>query len=157
MEKMSDVRYVREHLRRRIEEVDSMTMLAKSCGTNRYTLNKVLAGKDLRLKTVDVLAIGCGKTVAEMFLEPGVKTDWYREASLEYLPDNLRDAMSDRGLEMRDLEAESGVKWQQVESYLMRETMPMAKTLQKIADALEMEVADLFLPLEGSEGHGIDH
>lgn len=151
MEKLSDVRYVREHLARRIEEVGSMTMLAKYCGTNRYTLHKVLARKDLRLKTVDVLAIGCGKTVAEMFLEPGVKTDWYREASLEYLPDNLRDAMSDRGLEMRDLEAESGVKWQQIESYLMRETMPLTKTLQKIADALEIEVADLFLPLEGSE------
>lgn len=151
MEKMSDVRYVREHIRRRIEEVGSMTMLAKYCGTNRYTLHKVLARKDLRLKTVDVLAIGCGKTVAEMFLEPGVKTDWYREASLEYLPDNLWSAMTDRGMEMIDIGAGTGIKWQQIESYLLRETMPLTKTLQKIADALEMEVADLFLPPEGSE------
>ena len=151
MEKMSDVRYVREHLRRRIEEVDSMTMLAKSCGTNRYTLNKVLAGKDVRLKTVGILAQGCGKTIAEMFLSPGVKTYWYREASLEYLPDNLWSAMTDRGMEMSDLADTMGIKWQQIESYLMCKTMPLTKTLQKIADALEMEVADLFLPPEGSE------
>lgn len=151
MEKISDVKYMRDHLRMHIEEVGSMTMLAKSCGTNRYTLHKVLAGKDLRLKTVDVLAKGCGKTVAEMFLAPGIKTDWYKEATLQYFPDNLWSAMTDRGMEMIDMGAGTGIKWQQIESYLLRETMPLTKTLQKIADALEMEVADLFLPPEGSE------
>ena len=50
-----------------------------------------------------------------------------------------------------DIGAGTGIKWQQIESYLLRETMPLTKTLQKIADALEMEVADLFLPPEGSE------
>lgn len=103
MEKISDVKYMRDHLRMHIEEVGSMTMLAKSCGTNRYTLHKVLAGKDLRLKTVDVLAKGCGKTVAEMFLAPGIKTDWYKEATLQYFPDNLWSAMTDRGMEMIDM------------------------------------------------------
>lgn len=151
MEKMSDVKYVKDHVRMEVKTFDGITTFAKSCGTNRYTVNKVLAGKDLRLKTVGVLAKGCGNTVAEMFLKPGIKTNWYREASLEYFPENLQRAMDDRGMQVSDMEAESGVKWQQFESYLLRETMPLTKTLQRIADVLEIEVADLFLPPEGSE------
>ena len=43
----------------------------------------------------------------------------------------------------------AGVPYQVFWLYLNGSQSPMTNTLQKIADALEMEVADLFLPPDG--------
>ena len=88
-------------------------------------------------------------SVAELFLDPSVETDWYKDAKPEYIPINLRTALAESGHGRKDLCKAMGWTGGTGGSWFSGRVYPDSENLQKIADYFEMEIADLFLPPKG--------
>lgn len=108
-------------------------------------------GKSCRLGTVERLAECLDMSVADMFIDPEIETEWYKDAKLEYLPANLQKVSDASEMDIKTIAKKAQIKPQTYEWYLEGLQYPMTDRLQRIADVLEIEVADLFLPPEGSE------
>ncbi len=147
MEPMSSVRYLQENVQLLIDAEGSIKQLCEASGLNYDTIKRMQRGISCRLTTVDRLARYAGKSIGEMFLKPGLETAWYDDTRLEYLSKNLDMVMCD--LDLKELSAALEMPTSAVEKILNNEVKPMTRTLGKLAEALNEEVADLFLPPEG--------
>lgn len=113
------------------------------CTTNEST----------RLKRLEKLALSLDTTVAELTLMPGIDTAWYKEARAEYIGLNLKCCRCElkesfsglaSGIDCDDVKRVASRLW----NYESGQALPSLGMLQAIADVLEMEVADLMLPIE---------
>lgn len=106
-----------------------------------------------RLETIDSIAMVLGTTAAQLMVMEGIETNWYQEASAEFLAANLTQIRVERGLTKTDLgRLMDAVHWHAKTASVSRYEngrIPTLGSLQEIADALGMEVADLLLPPEG--------
>lgn len=148
MAQISHVDNLLVQLRSLVDEAGGVAQLARDSGAGKNTIYRMLHGAPCRLGTLEKVARSRGKSIAEMFLAPGVETDWYRDAALAYLPDDLAGCAETTYIAVAE---KAGVPYRVFWLYLNGSQSPMTNTLQKIADALEMEVADLFLPPDGGE------
>lgn len=151
MEQLSHVDNLAAQMQRVVAGSDSVVALARESGTNPGTIRRIEQGCVCRLNTIEKLARCGGRRIGEMFLAPGVKTDWYKETALQYLPDNLEAFTNEAELTFAEITARLGVPYQTYRLYLEGSQYPQTNTLQKIADVLEIEVADLFLPPMGGD------
>ena len=151
MEQLSHVDNLAAQMQRLIAGSDSIVALARESGTNPGTIRRIEQGCVCRLNTIEKLARCGGRCIGEMFLTPGVNTDWYKETELRYLPDNLEAFTNEAELTFAEITARLGVPYQTYRLYLEGSQYPQTNTLQKIADVLEIEVADLFLPPMGGD------
>lgn len=121
----------------------SHAVLVQACRSNVST----------RLETIDSIAMVLGTTVAQLMVMEGIETNWYQEASAEFLAANLTQIRVERGLTKSDLaRLIDEVHWHAKAASVSRYEngrIPTLGSLQEIADALGMEVADLLLPPEG--------
>lgn len=147
MEPMSSVRYLQENVQLLIDAAGSIKQLCEASGLNYDTIKRMQRGISCRLTTVDRLARYAGKSIGEMFLRQDVETAWYQDTRLEYLSKNLDMVMCD--LDLKELSVALEMPTSAVEKFLSGEVKPMTQTLNRLADCLDMEVADLFLPPEG--------
>ena len=146
MERLSHVDHLPAQLARLLEDPGGVKQLSYDSGVSKNTIYRLLHGSPCRLGTLEKLARCRDRSIAEMFLVPDVDTDWYREAALAHLPDNLAECTETTYIAVAE---KVGVPYQVFWLYLTGSQNPMSNTLQKIADALDMEVADLFLPPDG--------
>lgn len=151
MEQLSHVDNLAVQMQRLVAGSDSVVALARESKTNPGTIRRIEQGYVCRLKTIEKLARCGGRRISEMFLSPGVETAWYKETELQYLPDNLEAFMNEAELTFAEITARLGVPYQTYRLYLEGSQYPQTNTLQKIAGVLEIEVADLFLPPDGSD------
>ena len=93
---------------------------------------------------------GSGVTVAELMLVPDIQTEWYKEASVAHFGANLKMIMEEWKFSHKELARICGISVQSIRNYEAG-NVPTLRRLQCLADALEIEVADLLLPPEGSE------
>ncbi len=87
-------------------------------------------------------------SISELFLEPnsGDKySEWYVDASTKYFASNLTQAIDRESNTVKKIK-EAGIKQGQLRQYCLALVLPRLGKVQSIADALEIEVADLFLP-----------
>lgn len=102
----------------------------------------------IQLATAEAIAEICGLTIAEAMLAPEITDcEWYVFADRRYFADNVRALAKEHGSVERLAKA-IGSYGQMIRHYTNGETEPLLRTLQKMADKLNMEVADLFLPTE---------
>lgn len=104
---------------------------------------------NMRTRTIEKKLKGTGVTVAELMLAEGVDTEWYREASAENIGKNLVRFSEEWGFGTKQLADLCGFPVQSIRNY-EQGNIPTLRRLQAIADVLEVEVADLLLPPEGS-------
>lgn len=145
--KMSHVLHLTRRLREELPYTTKTTLgsffcrdsaqLADLCVGGRY-------GRSILINTAGYFDL----SVAEVLLAPGVETDWYEEADVDYFGENLRNELKEQGVSVNRLSSETGVAASSIKSYMSGKQFPLSSNLQKIADALDMEVADLFLPPE---------
>ena len=105
---------------------------------------------NLRVRTIEKKLKGSGVTVAELMLLPGIQTEWYKEASVAHFGANLKMIMEEWKFSQKELARICGISVQSIRNYEAG-NVPTLRRLQCLADALEIEVADLLLPPEGSE------
>nr|DAO46605.1 MAG TPA: helix-turn-helix domain protein [Caudoviricetes sp.] len=140
---ISHIKYVAMNTR---ELVD-----AGKLNENDTQVQLMLAGNQrMRVKTLEKNLRGTGITVAEIMLRPGVETEWYREASAAYIATNLKIFREAWEFSQAKLAWLCGIAQTSIKNYESG-SMPGLARLQILADVLEVEVADLMLPLEGSE------
>lgn len=105
-------------------------------------------GRDVRLPTAEAIAEICGLTIAEAMLAPEITNcEWYVYADRKYFADNMKMLAEEYGSNAALAKAIKSYS-QVVQKYTAGETEPRLNLLQKMADNLNMEVADLFLPTE---------
>lgn len=151
MEQLSHVDNLAVQMQRLVAGSDSIVALARESKTNPGTIRRIEQGCVCRLKTIEKLARCGGRRISEMFLSPGMETDWYKETAWHHLPDNLEAFTHEAELTFSEISESLGVPYQTYRLYLEGGQYPQTNTLQKIADVLEIEVADLFLPPDGSD------
>lgn len=149
-DKMSNIKWFAVHLQQAMDEC-GMRCLSHKLGRQPYDIRRIMRSERVALRTVDKIAPKLGMTVAEMFIQPGVETDWYREARIEYFPQNFTEAMAASGYNTQALANSVGKTKSCVREWMDGKGYPLLIRLQNIADTLDMEVADLFLPPEGDE------
>ena len=152
-EPLSHVDYLAPNMQALLDERfdGKITRLSNQAQVNPSAIKKVLAGKPCRLRTIDKLAKACGMTISDMFLKPGLQTDWYLDADLEYLIDNLVASAQAVDKEYHDVDDIAGTPHGLFRLYAEGVQYPQTNMLQRLADALDEEVADLFLPPDGGD------
>ena len=118
---------------------------------NDIQIQLMMAGAtNLRTRTIEKKLSGTGVTVAELMLAEGIDTEWYKEASVAYFGQNLKTIREELKCAPKDLARICGISVQSIRNYEAG-NVPTLRRMQCIADVLEVEVADLLLPPEGSE------
>lgn len=145
--KMSHVLHLNRRLREELPYTTKTTLGSFVCRDSAQLADLCVGGRYGRSILVNTAGY-FDLSVSEVLLAPGVETDWYAEADVDYFPDNLRNAIKEQGVSVNRLSTETGVAASSIQSYMSGKQFPLSNNLQKLADALEMEVADLFLPPE---------
>lgn len=97
--------------------------------------------------TVEKNANRYGASVGDMLVRPGFESEWYHECALRYFAPNVREAMEAVKISEGLLAQMTKVNPSKIRDLMADGTMPNFREAQKIADVLEMEIADLFLPI----------
>lgn len=152
-EPLSHVDYLAPNVQALLDERfdGRVTRLSNQAQVDSRSIKKILAGKPCRLRTIDKLAETCSMTISDMFLKPGLQTDWYLDAHLNYLSENLVTSAQAVDKEYHDVDDVVGTPHGLFKLYVEGVQYPQTNTLQKIAEALDIEVADLFLPPDGGD------
>lgn len=151
MRRISDVGYLAAQLENIVNIYGGIKEFMVASGAKKQTLRRIMLGKSCRLSTVERLAEYDDKSISEMFLEPDVETEWYRDSALVYLPENIQKISEESEIDIETIAGCASILPQTYELYMAGMMYPMTNTLQRIANVFEVEVADLFLPPEGSE------
>lgn len=126
-------------------------------GISRSVYAKVMGGnvEMLNLTTACRLAEMLGQGISELFINTDYVDkyhSWYAETDAKYFAKNLLDCMTAATLSKNQLAKLAGIDRHLINRCLKQQTtdsrslLPRLVTLQKLADALQVEVADLFLP-----------
>ena len=120
------------------------------------TVYKKLMGdviNTLNLLTVSRLADNLGLGISELFIDPDDADAyhcWYGESNVRYFINNLTACVAESGLSQAKICRIAGLERHTVSRLINQKdatgSLPMLGNLQKLADALQVEVADLFLP-----------
>ena len=151
MSRISDVGYLAAQLENIVNIYGGIKEFMVASGAKKQTLRRIMLGKSCRLSTVERLAEYDDKSISEMFLEPDVETEWYRDSALVYLPENIQKISEESEMDIETIAGCASILPQTYELYMAGMMYPMTNTLQRIANVFEVEVEDLFLPPEGSE------
>ena len=148
MDQISNVDWIWWRIEQCIDDV-GLFATANMIGRSSQGVRRLLSVRRCSLIKLEPIANAFGMSVAELMLSPGVETEWYREAKVEYFMANLTALCTELDASRNDLAKASGLKRDSVALWFNGNCLPRTDSVQKIADYFEMEVADLFLPPEG--------
>lgn len=146
--KISNTGYVLDHLRM-IVDADGLMHASAMIGTSSVTVVDWLERKTtMNLKTVAKIGELMDLSIAEMMVKPGIATEWYREADVKYFAQNLVSYLEELCESKVYMARCLGISKSMLQGYMNGGMKPRLPMLQRLADALDVEVADLFLPVE---------
>ena len=147
MEKeFSDVEYIPDNIKALIEQY-GVHKVASVTGVKPEKLKQIYQTgecKNMRLCTLQRFS-RIGVSIAELTLGDDIDTNWYADAGLQYLGENIRDQCKEMKISQTALAREIGITVPTLTRYIEGISSPGQKTLQAIADVLQIEVSDLFL------------
>ena len=149
-ERISHVRYLSIRLQE-FTNANSVGKAAELTNSSIRSIKRFIGGDRMSMQTVQNLSDILGVSVSELMLPPGDedKTEWYKDSKIEYLCSNLNTYANEQGLSSVDVARIIGVAKSTAEKYFKGKIIPMSDNLQLLADALNVEVADLSLPPDG--------
>ena len=150
VKKLSSTKYL-------VENVKNLTagmtekQVREELGVHPDTHRKVLNGdiSTLSLTVIQRYAINSDIGISELFLHPDLVdqyTAWYRESQLYCFSKNFKDYMDVNGVKPKDVVESMGKTRNIIRGYQNGLYYPRIGDLDRIADVLGVEVADLFLP-----------
>lgn len=150
-EKISDVKYAAQRISDFVDQVNVSRVSTLLDVSNQGVKDWINGRSHMKVGMVEKAGeVLFGITVSEMFLAPGVEVDWYHEASTKHFGKNFEFAVSnycsDKGIKLQDFAKALGISMEALRRYRQGKIFPHLLKLQTMADALEIEVADLFLP-----------
>lgn len=129
--------------------VNKVKLHNKILALSIHTIEKITSGKDLvMIDKLEDIAIKAGIGLADLFVHPGIETEWYRETKSEYLTQNFCKELVERDMSILDVSAASSLDRGTV-AKVEAGFITTIRTVQAIADAFKMEIGDLFLPPKG--------
>lgn len=146
--KISNADYVLDHLRDFVNSDGIYSVSTLLSVTSSAVASWLEKKTTMTLKTVAKIGDLIGLSVAEMMVRPGVETEWYREADVKYLALNLDNYVEELCESKAYMAHRLGIAKATLQAYVYGGTKPRLPMLQKMADVLDVEVADLFLPVE---------
>lgn len=144
-DQISHVRWANWHVAELVKST-STSKVAKFYNLGMARVEEIINGHPVGFRVIQKIAGSAGLSVAEIMVDPSVKTEWYRETDIKYFSVNLKKAMEEAGVSSKDIQAPTAICAATVAKWRSGSGFPMSDNLQKLADTLEMEVADLFLP-----------
>lgn len=147
-DQLSHVSYANDHIKAMVQELGSCKVagLLGNCAQER--VEQFARGGRMSYRTMVAMGRELGLSIGEVLLRPGVDTAWYADTDARYFADNLEAIMRDMGISSVTLGKRVGVNSSSVNAWREGKAIPYSDNLQRLADALDMEVADLFLPPE---------
>lgn len=148
--RLSSVKYLADNVRLLTKGM-SLQQVYKDLGVHPDTHSRVLDGdiSTLSLTVIQRYAINSDIGISELFLHPDLVdqyTAWYRESQLYYFAQNFKDYMDVNGVKPKDVVESMGKTRNIIRGYQNGLYYPRIGELDRIADVLGVEVADLFLP-----------
>ena len=102
------------------------------------------------LSAIEECAGAFGATIGEVFQNPAIECNWYKETRLVYLSYNLEEALRDTGTAAYMIAAKTKTcNATVIYKYVNGTKIPPLEKLQEIADVLNVDISDLFLPPDG--------
>lgn len=120
----------------------------------RRAWTSIANSKRFRINSVLAIARAQGLSVSEMFLMPGAVTEWYTDASIDYFRENIVSLREAIGISRHKFCELVGVNGEAARSYEIGRHFPSVIKMQRIADVLGVEIAELFLPPDGIAENG---
>lgn len=111
----------------------------------RSAWRNIAFGKIVTINSVERVANSRGMSISEAFLLPGTFTDWYIDSDKKYFAENMKKFRLENDLTQLDLAKMAGLKKYVYGLYERKSTVPSVLVMQRIADALGVEIADMFL------------
>lgn len=150
VEKISSVSYLMDNIK---NLTDGMTekQVQEEFGVHPETHKRVLDGEieRLSLTIIQRYSINSNIGISELFIDPkeqGKFKPWYHETQLYCFAQNFRDYMEVNGVKPKDVVESMGKTRNIIRGYQNGLYYPRIGDLDRIADVLGVEVADLFLP-----------
>ena len=141
----SNVRWI--HYRLAIDiDTFGLTAMADWLHTSGTYLNKIACGKELGHRFLKSYADFYGCSIAELMLHPDDDPIEYSNAKVIYFAENLKSVMTVKEMTVNQLARLTGIKKNNIVGYRNGLRIPPTDKMQRLADALNTEVADLFLP-----------
>lgn len=148
--KLSSTKYLTENVK---SLTDGMAekQVQEEFGVHPDTHRKVLNGEieRLSLTVIQRYSINSNIGISELFINPkerGKYMPWYHETQLYCFAQNFRDYMDVNGVKPKDVVESMGKTRNIIRGYQNGLYYPRIGDLDRIADVLGVEVADLFLP-----------
>lgn len=102
------------------------------------------------LAVIDECASALGTTIGEVFQNPAIECNWYKETRLVFLSWNLEEALRDARESAYTIAAKTKTcNTSAIYKYVNGTKLPPLANLQEIADVLNVDISDLFLPPDG--------
>lgn len=102
------------------------------------------------LAAIEECAGAFGATIGEVFQNPSIECNWYKETRLVYLSYNLEEALQDARESACTVAAKTKMcNTTVIYKYVNGTKIPPLEKLQEIADVLKTDISDLFLPPDG--------
>lgn len=111
---------------------------------------RIAKGQTVRMNEIECLSRRYGVSIGDAFLKPCSQTTWYKGTRCIYAPDNIQEYRIQKGWTKDDLASRSSHC--SLSTIINIETGYVFATLaqmQDIANTLEVEISDLFLPVDG--------
>lgn len=150
MGKLSNVKYLTDNVKLLTKGM-GLQQVYKDLGVHPNTHSRVLDGdiSTLSLTVIQRYAINSDIGISELFLHPDLVdqyTAWYRETQLYCFTQNFNACMEEKGYSPKAVENQMGKHRNIIRGYQNGSGYPRLGDLDRIADVLGVEVADLFLP-----------
>lgn len=142
---ISHVRWINWHVAELVKST-SISKVATLYNIDMGHVTNIINGHPIGFRIMQKIAGSAGLSVAEIMVDAAIKTDWYHEADVRYFAINLKKAMEEAGVTPKDIQASMTISVSSVNRWRSGAGYPLSNMLQRIADALGYEVADLFLP-----------
>lgn len=114
------------------------------------TAMRIAKGQTVRVNEIEDLSRRYGLSIGNAFIRPGVQTAWYGQSRAIYLPFNMQEYRIDKNLTKEEFAAKTAhCSFSVINSIETGYVFATLAQMQDIANTLEVEISDLFLPVDG--------
>lgn len=123
--------------------------LQRAAEASGYVLPSKVPNETIRITTVEKYAKKCGTTIGDIFVKPGVETEWYRETSAQNFPCMLELLWKDSGKTCDEIAAATKMHKNVFLGLVYGEKVATLRQVYKLATYFDVEVGDLFMVPDG--------
>lgn len=145
---LSHVAYANARIKALIAKMGTCAVAAQLGNCAPQRVEQFARGGRMRYRTMVAMGAMLDLSIGEVLLRPGTDTEWYVDCDAKYFSANVIAVMDELGVTAKELGKRIGVSSSSVGAWRDGAVIPYSDNLQRLADVLDMEVADLFLPPE---------